>query len=319
MNQQGHRFELLAFIAAVLIALQARVNGELSHLLGNSTQAALISFGSGLIVISIIAVFSKSIHDGLRKLRAAVRNNELPWWTLFAGMLGGAFVAVQTMTVVYIGVAMYTVASIAGQTIASLVVDKLGITGMGKQHLTPRRLTAAFITIIAVFIAVYDRIDTSEASLAPALGAVAAGVFVGVQRALHGMTNKKSESGYTTSFINFIMGTAFLIVFLIVKLISGISELEPLPSTPWWIYTGGVIGVIYIAITAMVVSHMGVLNFTLLSVGGQLIGSILIDFVLPTNAVEVTPNLLIGIALTYCGVIVGGAGNSRALRLLKPR
>jgi transporter family-2 protein len=41
------RLDLLAALSGVLIALQARANGELSHRLDNGLQAAVISFGSG--------------------------------------------------------------------------------------------------------------------------------------------------------------------------------------------------------------------------------------------------------------------------------
>jgi transporter family-2 protein len=51
-------------------------------------------------------------------------------------MLGGSFVAVQTQIVPIIGVAIYSVASIAGQTAASLIVDRIGLTGGGKKQIT---------------------------------------------------------------------------------------------------------------------------------------------------------------------------------------
>ena len=89
-----------------MIALQSRANGELSHLLGNSTEAALVSFGSGLIVISLIAPFNRTIKDGIRNLRSAVAAKRIPRWRLFAGVLGGSFVALQTQVVPLIGVAL---------------------------------------------------------------------------------------------------------------------------------------------------------------------------------------------------------------------
>ena len=84
-----------------------------------------------------------------------------------------------------------------------------------------------------------------------------------------------------------------------------------MPSGPWWIYTGGVIGVIYIAFTSTIVQHLGVLTFTLFSVGGQLVGSLIIDLVSPTKGVSVSAYLVTGIVMTYAGVIAGGVGSSR--------
>jgi transporter family-2 protein len=54
------------------------------------------------------------------------------------------------------------------------------------------------------------------------------------------------------------------------------------------------------------------LTFTLISVGGQLVGSLLIDLLSPTEGVQVSIYLVVGIAMTYLGVIVGGVNNQRS-------
>jgi transporter family-2 protein len=302
-----------------MIALQARANGELSHLIGNGVQAALVSFGSGLLIIAVVAIFTPSIKEGARNLRGAVARKELPKWTLFAGALGGSFVAVQTHIVPLIGVAIYSVASIAGQTAASLIVDRIGLTGGGKKHITPRRIAAALFTVFAVFISVFDRLDGRDLSLFAVIMGCVAGAIVGVQRALNGQINEHSHQSFTTSFLNFIMGTTFLFIFLTILVAVGPTEFVPLPAGPWWIYTGGVIGVIYIAFTSTIVQHLGVLTFTLYSVGGQLVGSLLIDLYSPTDGVNVSVYLVSGIVMTYFGVVVGGVNNSQSRKRLKQK
>ena len=311
---QHKRLDFLAALSGLLIALQARANGELSHRLDNGLQAALVSFGSGLIIIVVISLFNPSIKEGVRTLRGAVRQKAIPTWTLFAGMLGGSFVAVQTQIVPLIGVAIYSVASIAGQSAISLLVDRIGLTGGGKKEITPRRITAAFVTVFAVFISVADRLDGRNLSIAAVLLGVLAGAIVGVQRALNGQINEHSNQSFTTSLLNFAMGTTFLLVLLAAVMVIGGMKLSPLPSGPWWIYTGGVIGVIYIAFTSTIVQHLGVLTFTLISVGGQLVGSLLIDLFSPTDGVQVSVYLVSGIVLTYLGVLVGGVRNSQLKR-----
>jgi len=292
-----------------MIALQARANGELSLRIGNPIEAALVSFGSGLIVISVISAFNPAIKSGIRNLRSAVKRKEIPIWTLFAGMLGGSFVAVQTQIVPIIGVAIYSVASIAGQTAASLLVDRIGMTGGGKKKITGRRVAAAGVTVIAVLISVLDRIEANNLSLMAVVFGLFAGSIVGVQRAMNGQINESTKQSFTTSLLNFIMGTTFLVIFLAVGMLINRAEMVSLPPGPWWMYTGGTIGVIYIAFTSTIVQHLGVLTFTLISVGGQLVGSLLIDFYSPTEGVQVSAYLVTGIVMTYLGVVVGGAGN----------
>lgn len=305
------RLDFLAALSGVMIALQARANGELSHRLNNGLEAALVSFGSGLIIISAIAMFNPAIKEGIRNLRASIEKKEIARWKLLAGALGGSFVAIQTNIVPLIGVAIYSVASIAGQTAVSLIVDRIGLTGGGKKLISPRRIAAAVLTVLAVFVSVLDRIDAKNLSMVAVVLGCIAGAVVGVQRALNGQINEYSHQSFTTSFLNFITGTSFLVLLIIGGIIVGKIELVALPAGPWWIYTGGVIGVIYIAFTSTIVQHLGVLTFTLFSVGGQLVGSLIIDLVSPTDGVHVSAYLVSGIVMTYLGVIAGGVSSSR--------
>ena len=82
-----------------------------------------------------------------------------------------------------------------------------------------------------------------------------------------------------------------------------------LTSGPWWMFLGGSIGVFYIALSAVTVQHVGILEFTLLSVGGMLIGSLLLDVFVPTQGTHISPYLIAGIFLAYLGVIAIGQSN----------
>ncbi len=314
LKSRALRLDGLAALSGVMIAFQARANGELSYRLDNAPQAALVSFSSGLFFITIYAIFSPKIKEGIKRLRSAVSSGEIPKIRLLAGALGGAFVALQTSVVPLIGVALYSVASIAGQSAVSLLVDRIGLTGGGVKLISPRRIAAALITVIAVLVSVIDKLEADNFQLFALLLALIAGALVGVQRALNGQINEYSQNSYTTSLLNFITGTSFLTLFIIILIALGRVELQPLPVGPWWIYTGGVIGVIYIAATSLIVQHLGVLTFTLFSVGGQLIASLLLDIYSPTQGVSVSWYLVSGIAMTYIGVLVGGVRQSRLER-----
>jgi transporter family-2 protein len=308
------RLDLLAALSGILISFQARANGELSLRLDNGLQAAFISFGSGLLLIALISAFNPTIKNGARKLRAAVAAKEIAPWTLFAGALGGAFVAVQTQIVPLIGVAIYSVASIAGQSATSLLVDRIGFTGGGKKPISLRRIAAAVVTVLAVLVSVFDRIDARNLSLIAVALAGLAGAIVGVQRALNGLINEHSGQSFTTSLLNFIMGSSALGIALLFAVAIGKVEFVALPAGPWWIYMGGTIGVIYIAFTSTIVQHLGVLTFTLFSTGGQLIGALFIDIYSPTEGVSVSAYLVSGIVMTFLGVLVGGVNSSKPLK-----
>jgi transporter family-2 protein len=57
----------------------------------------------------------------------------------------------------------------------------------------------------------------------------------------------------------------------------------PFPPDPW-LYVGGVIGVVYIALGAVVVQHTGVLLLGLGTVVGQLLTSLVLDAIWPAPA-----------------------------------
>lgn len=303
------RLDILAAISGILIALQSRSNGELSRQLDSGAQAALISFSSGLIVVVLITVFNPKIKLGMKRLKTAYVSREIPRWRLFAGMLGGSFVAVQTHVVPIIGVALFSVASIAGQTATSLIVDRIGLTGGGPKPISPRRITAAFITVFAILVSVKDKLEGINFSILSLLLALIGGTFVGIQRALNGQINEFTKQSYATSLLNFVMGTIFLILFLVFLIIVKGEHLVALPRGPWWIYTGGVIGVLYIASTSLIVQHLGVLTFTLFSIGGQLIASLFLDFFSHSEGVSVSWYLIIGVLISFIGVSVISKSN----------
>ena len=238
------RLDLLAALSGAMIALQARANGELSHRLDSGLQAALISFSSGLLILLIITPFSPHIKEGIGNLRGAIARREIAKWKLLAGAFGGSFVAFQSHIVPLIGVAIFSVASIAGQTAMSLVVDRIGLTGGGKKLISIRRVLAAFLTVIAVLVSVWDRIDANNLSIFAVSTGCVAGAIVAVQRALNGEINEHSHQSFATSLLNFSTGALFLVVVTIFAVALGFTDLSPLPAGPWWIYTGGVIGVI---------------------------------------------------------------------------
>ena len=274
--------------------------------MGDSLEAALVSFSTGLLFVSGIALVRQDVRAGFRQIFTAINLNKMPAWTITAGVLGASFVAMQTYVVPIAGVALFTVASLAGQTAISLWVDKSALSGGTKTLITKRRVVAAIITVLAVVLSAWDRFELSNFSII-ALGlAFFAGSWVGVQRALNGRINSHSNKSFATSWLNFITGTSFLLLLLLLRSLFTDHSILNFQTAPLWMFLGGSIGVTYIALSSHIVQQLGVLEFTLFSVGGMLIGSLLIDLLLPTPGTVISPFLIAGIALTYLGVVVNG-------------
>ena len=298
--------KIISVISGVLVVLQSRVNGELSIQIDDALYAAYISFTTGLLFVSSVSLCKKNVRTGFVDIFKAVRSKQLPIWQLAAGMIGASFVVVQTYVVPIAGVALFTVASLAGQTAISLWVDHVGLVGGIKSVISIRRVIAAIITVCAVVISAWDRFVMSDFSILAIILAVFAGSWVGVQRALNGQINSFSKKSFATSQLNFITGFSFLTFLLILRSLFTDHSIINLTSGPWWMFLGGSIGVFYIAFSAVAVQYVGVLEFTLLSVGGMLIGSLLLDVFAPTQGTHISPYLIAGIFLTYLGVIANG-------------
>jgi len=256
--------------------------------------------------VSLISAFKKDVRIGFSAIIKAANVKALPSWRLGAGVLGAAFVAVQTHVVPIAGVALFSVAALAGQTGISLWVDHQGVAGGVKSAITKKRVLAAVITVVSVAISVWDRFAMSNFSILTIGLAVLAGGWVGVQRALNGQINSHSNKSFATSQLNFITGTSFLILLLIGRAIIFDEALLSFATGPWWMYLGGSLGVLYIAFSAVTVQYLGVLEFTLLSVGGMLLGALFLDLIAPTAGTSISPYLLAGILLAYLGVIANG-------------
>ena len=313
------RLDYLAALAGIFIALQGKANGELDKFLASSVQTALVSFSVGLIAISLYGLSHRESRAGLTRLRNALKAKVIPYWGITGGLLGGTFITMQSFLVPKVGVAILSVGYIAGQTVCSLFIDQIGLTGGGKKAISSARIWAATITIIAVLVSVFDRLNSASLTLFSVVLSIFSGGIVALHRALNGRVNEITLQSSATTIVNFIMGTAFLAMVFLFLLLTNSTTWSPLPEKPLWIYTGGLTGVLYIAFSAKVVQHIGVLHFTLFSVGGQLVGSLLLDWLLPTTNDGISLFLIFGILLTFLGVIVGGVSNSSTPKPAKPK
>ena len=165
MSHTLRKLKTLSLLCGVLIVVQSRINGELSLLMGDSLEAALVSFGTGLTFVILISLVRADIRAGYQDILKASKLKQLPSWRLGAGVLGASFVVVSTHVVPIAGVVLFTVSTLAGQTVISLWVDHIGVAGGVKTVITRRRVIAAFITVSAVIVSAWDRFAMSDFSV----------------------------------------------------------------------------------------------------------------------------------------------------------
>ncbi|MGC1215687.1 MAG: DMT family transporter [Micromonospora sp.] len=298
----------LATASGVAVAVQSRINGELGVRLADGIAAAVVSFGLGLLVLLVLVPATPGGRRGLAALRAALADGSLRPWQCLGGVCGAFLVATQGLTIGTLGVAVFTVAVVAGQSGSSLLVDRAGIGPGGRQPVTPNRLVGAVLTVVAVLLAVGDRLGDPGA-LALALLPLLAGVTIAWQQAVNGRVRAASGSALAATLVNFAVGTVALLVTFAVEVAFRGRPAGAFPSEPW-LYLGGLIGIVFIALAAAIVRFTGVLLLGLATIAGQIVGAVLLDLVLPTAASHPGPTTLLGAALTMVAVLVAALGPS---------
>ncbi|MFI2268018.1 DMT family transporter [Micromonospora aurantiaca (nom. illeg.)] len=299
----------LATASGVMVAVQSRINGELGVRLADGIAAAVVSFGVGLLILLVLVPATPGGRRGLAALRGALRAGTLRPWQCLGGVCGAFLVATQGLTIGALGVAVFTVAVVAGQSGSSLLVDRAGIGPAGRQPVTPNRLIGAVLTVLAVLLAVGDRLGDPDA-LALALLPLAAGVGIAWQQAVNGRVRAAAGSAMTATLVNFTVGTAALLVTLAVDLVVRGRPAGAFPDEPW-LYLGGPLGIVFIALAAALVRFTGVLLLGLATIAGQIVGAVLLDLVLPTAASHPGLDTLLGAALTMVAVLVAAFGPTR--------
>lgn len=270
-----------AVAIGVMTAVQARINGVLGVEIDNGIAAGLISFSVGLAALAIVIVCLPSARRGVGRLRSGIRDRTIPFWMLLGGACGALTVSTQGITAGVLGVSLFTVGVVAGQTLHGLVLDRIGFGPAGVVAITPGRVLGGAFALAAVGISLSGDV-LATAPLWMLLLPFAAGVGIAWQAATNGRLAQRVRSPLAATFMSFIAGTVALLAAAGISIaVRGVPD--ALPTEPW-LYLGGFLGAAYILLGAFIVAHTGVLLMGLGSVLGQLATSVIIDLIWPAAA-----------------------------------
>lgn len=287
-------------VSGVGVAAQHRINGDLGQRIDDGFTAALVSFSTGLVILLVAVSLSPTGRAGLRAIRPLVASGGLRWWMLLGG-LGGAFMVLgQGLVAGVLGVAIFTIATVTGQTAMGLWIDATGFVGSRRAPVSAQRVVGALITLVAVAVVVGPELG-GRVPFAAIVLPLLAGLGVGAQAALNGRVREATSSPLAATTMNFVVGTSALIVATAVNLVVT-GPPETMPSEPW-LYLGGALGAAFIAIQTVTVARIGVLVLGLCLVAGQLVGALVFDLVAPIG-VPTTAATGFGATLTLIGVAI---------------
>lgn len=293
-----------AVLVGILTAIQARINGQLGLRLGDGFVAAVLSFGSGLVALLILSAALPAGRRGARALVTGIRARTIPWWMLAGGAAGALSVATQGLAVAVIGVSLFTVGVVAGQTVNGLVLDRAGFGPSGVVAVTMPRIAGGALALVAVGISLQGGV-LERVPLWMLVLPLLAGIGIAWQQAVNGRLRQKVGTPLTATLVNFLGGTAILALAAGIS-VAVVGAPRALPGEPW-LYLGGLIGVTYIFLSAALVIHTGVLLLGLGAVVGQLLTAFALDALWPADAAPGWTTELVMVIVALASVVVAVA------------
>ncbi|MDQ0728672.1 transporter family-2 protein [Microbacterium sp. W4I20] len=299
-----------AVAIGAMTAIQARVNGVLGVAVDDGIVAGLISFAIGLLALIIVIPCLPFARRGVSRLWGGIRQRRIPVWMLLGGACGALTVSTQGVTAGVLGVSLFTVGVVAGQTLHGLVLDRIGFGPAGVVAVTPGRVAGGALALAAVVISLSGDV-LAAAPLWMLLLPFAAGVGIAWQAATNGRLAQRVQSPIAATLMSFVAGTVVLLLAAGVSVaVRGMPEAPP--AEPW-LYLGGFLGAAYILLGAFIVAHTGVLLMGLGSVLGQLAASVVIDLFWPT-AVGPAPWQTIAMVIVAVASVVVAVPRTRRRR-----
>ncbi|MFC4766457.1 DMT family transporter [Effusibacillus consociatus] len=137
---------VLAVLGGMAVGTQAGINGILGKKIG-TLEGALVSFAIGTLSLSIVAIFL-----GKGNILGAF---SVPKWQLTGGLLGAFYVFVMVLVVPQLGAASTIIAIIAGQLLATSIIDHFGLIGAKQIPMDWQR--AAGLVLMAAAIILFNK------------------------------------------------------------------------------------------------------------------------------------------------------------------
>jgi len=137
---------LLAAFAGAVVPFQSAINSNLARNLGHPLWATLASLLVSVLVLLPVILALRLPLPALGFITKA------PLWMWAGGAFGVCFVALAVMLLPKLGASGFVALALAGQVIASMVLDHFGLFGLVEKQLTVSRVLGALLLIGGVVL-----------------------------------------------------------------------------------------------------------------------------------------------------------------------
>ncbi|KRD87933.1 hypothetical protein ASE51_26490 [Bacillus sp. Root147] len=136
---------IFALLAGMALPTQFSVNAQLRSVVHSPIIASTISFIVGAIVLLLISLFGKGMNVNKEWLAA-------PWWVWTGGLLGAFYVVASIVLIPRLGATATVAYILAGQMVASTLIDHFGLIGVQMHSLSIPRVIGVLLIIFGVII-----------------------------------------------------------------------------------------------------------------------------------------------------------------------
>lgn len=136
----------VALVAGMAVPTQFAINTQLRQVVGGTVVAAALSFLVGTVILFAVAVI---VNRSVPELGSMV---SAPPWMYLGGLLGAFYVCASIVLTPRLGVATTIGLFLAGQVMASIVIDHFGLFGVPVQPASIPRILGTLLIIIGVAV-----------------------------------------------------------------------------------------------------------------------------------------------------------------------
>jgi len=140
----GQLYIIVALAIGLLLPIQVGINAELAQRLSNPITASLISFIVGTVGLMICLLVSRAPLPDWSTVTT------LPTWLWFGGFIGAFAVFGGIISGPKIGLLSLVTFVLAGQLLASLMMDHYGWLGLPVRELSLGRISGSLLLLMAV-------------------------------------------------------------------------------------------------------------------------------------------------------------------------
>ena len=138
----------LALITGTLMPVQVALNAGLRQVLGAPLLAGLANFVVGALALGVLLVVLRVPWPTASALVG------VPPWQWMGGLIGASVVVVSLMAGPRLGAGVLFTLIVAGQMLASVLLDHYGLLGYADRALNPARVVGALMLVGGVVLIV---------------------------------------------------------------------------------------------------------------------------------------------------------------------